>query len=139
MIAWRVLSPFLWGILGSSWPADRRAIADCAAPAELSADRGWTREVSCAGGPPLRGPARLLYGQTLDPNRDDAATLEVLPGIGATRAKAILDARAQRPFASVAELGRVPGIGATTLARIAPYLAIDPEEHERAAAADPGR
>jgi len=115
----------------SAWPADRRASADCAAPAERSAERGWTRAVSCAGGPALRGPARLLYGQALDPNRVDAETLEVLPGIGATRARAILDARAQRPFASVGELGRVPGIGATTLARIAPYLAVVDESDGR--------
>ena len=120
----------------SAWPAERRAIADCAAPAERSAERGWTRSVSCAGGPALRGPARLLYGQALDPNRADAATLEVLPGIGATRAKAILDARAQHPFARVGDLGRVPGIGDVTLARIAPYLAVEPE---RAASADPER
>jgi competence protein ComEA len=123
----------------SAWPADRSAIAACAAPAERSADRGWTRSVSCAGGAALRGPARLLYGQALDPNRADAATLEVLPGIGATRAHAILEARAERPFASVGELGRVPGIGATTLARIAPYLAVESELPERAASGDPGR
>jgi len=123
----------------SAWPGDRRAIAACAAPSERRAERGWTRSVSCAGGPALRGPARLLYGQALDPNRADAATLEVLPGIGATRARAIVDARSQRPFASVGELGRVPGIGGTTLARIAPYLAVDPEQRERAASGDPGR
>ena len=123
----------------SAWPAERRTTAACVAPAERSADRGWTREVSCAGGPALRGPARLLYGLPLDPNRADAATLEVLPGIGATRAQAILDARAERPFAKVAELGRVPGIGPTTLARIAPYLAVEPEPRDRAASGDPGR
>ncbi|HXK22291.1 MAG TPA: helix-hairpin-helix domain-containing protein [Myxococcota bacterium] len=111
----------------SAWPAERRSVAECAAPAELHAERGWTRAVSCSGGPALRGPARLLYGQALDPNRDDAATLEVLPGIGATRARAILDARAERPFAEVGDLRRVPGIGATTLARIAPYLAVTDE------------
>ena len=123
----------------SAWPADPRATAACDAPAEHSAERGWTREVSCAGGPALRGPARLLYGQALDPNRADAATLEVLPGIGATRARAILDARSQRPFASVGELRRVPGIGTTTLARIAPYLAVEVSPQERAAPGAPGR
>ena len=35
-----------------------------------------------AGGPELRGPARLLFGQRFDPNRADATTLQTLPGIG---------------------------------------------------------
>ena len=97
---------------------------DCAAPAEQSGAGGATRAVSCAGGAALRGPARLLYGLPLDPNTEDAATLEVLPGIGAARAAAIVAGRAAHPYASVADLSRVPGIGPLTLARIAPYLSV---------------
>lgn len=98
--------------------------AGCAAPAERSAEAGHTRAVTCAGGASLRGPARLLYDLRLDPNRADAATLEALPGIGATRAEAIV---AGRPYGSVAELARVPGIGPMTLSRIAPLIEVTAE------------
>lgn len=108
-------------------PPDDPARAGCAAPAERAAQAGHTRAVSCAGGAPLRGPARLLFGLRLDPNRADAASLEVLPGIGATRARAIVAARAQRPYREVAELARVPGIGPVTLSRIAPFLEVSDE------------
>jgi competence protein ComEA len=106
-------------------PPDPPDLADCAAPAERSTEAGHTRAVSCAGGAPLRGPARLLFGLRLDPNRADAATLEVLPGIGATRAEASVAGRAPAPYRQVAELARVPGIGPTTLSRIAPLLEVD--------------
>jgi competence protein ComEA len=106
-------------------PRDGAVRAACDAPAELAAAGGHTRAVTCAGGAPLRGPARLLYGLPLDPNRADAATLEALPGIGATRAEAIVAGRAQSPYRSVGELGRVPGIGPVTLARIAPFLSVE--------------
>jgi competence protein ComEA len=107
-------------------PQDASELGACAAPGERTAESGHTQAVSCASGAPLRGPARLLFGLRLDPNRADAATLEVLPGIGATRAEAIVAGRAAAPYRSVAELARVPGIGPTTLSRIAPLLEIAP-------------
>jgi hypothetical protein len=104
-------------------PAQDPQPAACAAPAERAGDADGTLAVACEGGPALRGPARLLYGQRLDPNRASAGALTVLPGIGVARAAAIV---AGRPFGSVAELARVPGIGPVTLARIAPYLELEP-------------
>ena len=83
--------------------------------------------VRCDGDPaarPLRGPARLLFGLRLDPNRADRASLEALPGIGPVRAAAIETERCRRPFASVAELERVSGIGPRSLARLEPWLAV---------------
>ena len=109
-------------------PWDDTEDVRCAAPAEQSAEASRTRAVSCAGGAPLRGPARLLYGLRLDPNRADAAPLAALPGIGAARADAIV---AGRPYRNVAELARVPGIGPTTLSRIAPLLEVNAEEAGR--------
>jgi len=111
----------------TSLPDEAPEQAGCAAPAERTAEAGRTREVSCAGGAALRGPARLLFGQRIDPNRADAETLEVLPGIGPSLAAAIVAGRASRPYASVAELRRVPGIGPVTLARISPLLAVQTE------------
>jgi hypothetical protein len=101
--------------------------AACVDPAELTARDGHTSEVSCAGGAPLRGPARLLFGLGLDPNTADAASLEVLPGVGPARAAAIVAARCERRFASAAELERVPGIGPRTRASVEPWLAVDPD------------
>jgi hypothetical protein len=74
----------------------------------------------------LRGPARRLFALRIDPNRADAATLEVLPGIGPARAAAIVRARSVRPFSSVEELTRVDGIGPGILGRIRASVGFDP-------------
>jgi hypothetical protein len=111
----------------------------CIRPEESDARDGWTRRVRCgdpaaAPGPALRGPARVLFGLALDPNQADAATLEVLPGIGPLRARAIERAGAERPFARVDDLLRVPGVGPVTLERVRDQLvpgAQDPEVGER--------
>lgn len=47
--------------------------------------------------------------------------LVVLPGIGPSRAAAII---ANRPYASVAELERVPGIGPKTIAEFTPLITV---------------
>lgn len=46
----------------------------------------------------------------LNVNRASVAELRLLPGIGKGRAKAIVERRAQRPFASVDELARMKGL-----------------------------
>jgi hypothetical protein len=84
---------------------------------------GWTTAVQCGGDhehPPewLRGPARLLFDLPLDLNRADALALQSLPGIGPSRADAIVRARCQRAFGSLAELERVRGIGPRTVAAL---------------------
>lgn len=100
----------------------------CEDPVEYSARNGHTDAVRCDGAPsraPVRGPARRLFGLPLDPNRADAPTLEVLPGVGPVRAAAIVRAREARPFESVEALLRVPGVGPVTLSRVAPLLAVE--------------
>ncbi|MDJ0865589.1 MAG: helix-hairpin-helix domain-containing protein [Myxococcota bacterium] len=77
---------------------------------------------SAPGRPPLAGAARLLFGLPLDLNRAPARALEALPGIGARRAEAIVQAR---PWCEVGELRRIRGIGAVTLARLAPLVRAD--------------
>jgi competence protein ComEA len=66
--------------------------------------------------PPAAGAARLLWGLALDLNREDARSLEALPGIGPIRARAIV---AARPFCHPRELLRVPGIGPVILRGLA--------------------
>lgn len=59
----------------------------------------------------------------IDPNAASLAELERLPGIGAARARAIAAFRdSAGPFRSLDDLKRVPGVTASLLARIAPRL-----------------
>lgn len=110
-------------------PAPETALAPCAAPREVEAEAGHTRRVACedpgAGlrdpDAALRGPARALFGLGIDPNRADASTLEALPGIGPVRAAAIVAGRAEGPYRTLADLGRVRGIGPVTLRRSAAW------------------
>jgi predicted DNA-binding helix-hairpin-helix protein len=64
---------------------------------------------------PVSGPIRRLFGLPIDVNRVDADTLASLPGIGPSRAQAIIEGR---PYAELNDLRRVPGIGAKRLAGI---------------------
>lgn len=99
---------------------------ECRFPREVASVDGWTTEVRCAAesspSRSLRGPARLLFGLTLDLNRADAKALEVLPRIGPSRAAAIVRAREEAEFASVAELARVSGIGPKTIAALSGWV-----------------
>ncbi len=73
-----------------------------------------------APGHPLGAPqATLTPSQRLDLNRATAAEFDRLPGIGPSKAQAIVAYRdAHGPFGSVADLGRVPGIGRSIVARL---------------------
>ncbi len=102
-----------------------REFPGCANPRERAARDGHTTAVACEGdGGELRGPARRLFGLPIDPNRADAQTLEILPGIGARRAAAILRERARSPFRDLDDLERVPGVGPRTLAGLAGRIAV---------------
>jgi len=58
----------------------------------------------------------------VDLNAATAAELTLLPTIGPTRARSIVDDRRDHgPFASIDDLDRVHGIGPRTIARIAPF------------------
>ena len=63
-------------------------------------------------------------GETLDPNRAPEAELDRLPGVGPSLARAIVAARDTAPFRSVDDLGRVRGIGGSTLDKLRPLVEV---------------
>jgi competence protein ComEA len=63
----------------------------------------------------------------IDVNRASASELQRLPGIGPTLSNRILKTREQQPFQSVDDLRRVPGVGAKTLDRLRPFIAVGDE------------
>ena len=81
-----------------------------AAPADETAPAAAV-PAAPVGGPPTNA---------VNINTADAGTLGTLPGIGATKAEAIVaDREANGPYASCQDLARVTGIGAATVANIA--------------------
>lgn len=61
-------------------------------------------------------------GQLVNVNRASQAALEELPGIGPARARDII---ANRPYATVDDLLRVPGIGPVTLESLRPLVTVE--------------
>ncbi len=72
--------------------------------------------------------------EPVDVNRAPAAGLQRLPGIGPVMARRILEERRRRPFRSVDDLRRVPGIGPKKLESLRPYVTVGGPQ--RLAAAD---
>ena len=71
-------------------------------------------------------PDSLMEGERININTASAAELERLPGIGATRAQAIIDFRQERgAFSSVDELLRVDGIGPGILMDLRTYVTVE--------------
>lgn len=69
------------------------------------------------------GPPPAAEG-VVNINTATADQLGLLPGIGETKARAIVEHRQRRPFARVDDLVAVRGIGRATLRRLRPYLAV---------------
>ncbi len=67
--------------------------------------------------------APLLPGEGVDPNRAGEDTLDRLPGVGPSTARALVrDRQENGPFLRAEDLLRVRGIGTATLERIRPFL-----------------
>lgn len=70
---------------------------------------------------------KLEAGMTLDINTASAEQLQLLPGIGPSRAAAIVEDRVSRGrFRTVEDLARVSGIGPVTVEGVRPYVRIAP-------------
>ncbi len=75
-----------------------------------------------AGGVP--GSARSEVEHRVDINTASAEELAGLPGIGDSKAKAIVEYRAADPFHTVDDLKKVKGIGDKTLEALRPSLIV---------------
>jgi len=74
-------------------------------------------------------PDSLMEGERININTASAADLARLPGIGATRAQAIIDCRQERgDFSSVDELLRVERIGPGILDGLRPYVSVEQKD-----------
>ena len=81
--------------------------------------------LALAAAPALAADGPRLTG-VVNVNTASLEELQLLPGVGETRARAIVAARKQRGgFKSVDELVEVKGIGATSLARLKPFVRVD--------------
>jgi competence protein ComEA len=65
--------------------------------------------------------------QPLDINRAPREELQRLPSIGPKLSQRIIETREKKPFQSVDDLRRVPGIGSKTLERLRPHVVVLPE------------
>lgn len=68
--------------------------------------------------PPEQGPPTADQDTRININLADVDSLVKLPGIGPTRARAIVAEREKRLFRRIEDIMRVPGIGRKTFARI---------------------
>jgi hypothetical protein len=106
----------------------------CRHPIEASAIEQHTVAVRCqtpqAHGREIRGPARRLFGLSIELNCAGARTLETLEGIGSVRAGRIVEERAGQPFERVDDLLRVHGIGPKTLENLRLVVAANPQSRK---------
>jgi competence protein ComEA len=92
--------------------------------------RALARVLLCVGllaaGPAARAAeAEAPLSGVVNVNTASAEELELLPGIGPSRARAILEARRERgAFKSLEELEEVKGIGKGALERLRPFVTL---------------
>jgi hypothetical protein len=71
---------------------------------------------------------KALLQKPVDINRGTLAELVTVNGIGPSLAKGIIDAR---PFESINELVKVPGINETKLATLIPYITLEDKTEDK--------
>jgi competence protein ComEA len=130
LVGWRVSAPSTADVAWASSPD-----APAPAPAStdpLDADSALAPAASVDAAPSIDAPRPALElladgAVIVDLNTADEDELCRLPGIGPTRARAILALRTKLGrFKSVDDLARIKGIGRTLLRRLRPWTRIGP-------------
>jgi competence protein ComEA len=85
--------------------------------------------------PRERKPPKAKLLGVLNVNKASEAELRMLPGIGKTRARAILARRALRPFRSIDEIARLPRMR-SIVQKLRPHLAVEGDTSLRPAVPD---
>ena len=114
----------------TSWPqfvlrrADQAVVAVVVACSLIASAAHWIAQGGHRG--QLLEVERLQPGTipyVVDLNQADWVEFTVLPGVGETLAKRIVESRKQQgPFREIEDLSRVNGIGPRTVERLRPYL-----------------
>jgi competence protein ComEA len=95
--------------------SDARSPVPAAAPAASAKGRATAAAASAGPAAPASGA-----GCPVNINTADVAWLQDLPGVGEGKATAIVASRQEAgPFASCADLDRVKGFGASSIAKLA--------------------
>jgi len=77
------------------------------------------------------GRAAAAAGPLVDLNSATVAQLEALPGIGPSKAQAIVDERKNGKFASIDDLERVKGIGPAIVAQLRDRVTAGAEQQQK--------
>jgi tRNA threonylcarbamoyladenosine biosynthesis protein TsaE len=100
----------------------------CLDAVSVEEDDLGTLRVVCGGaefGAAPTGVGGLLFGLPMTLDSVSVSQLEALPGIGPSRAQAIVDARREAPFERLGDLERISGIGPKTVESISGWLVVD--------------
>ena len=77
------------------------------------------------------GPTAAARPSTIDLNEATAETLATLPGIGPSKAEAIVAYRSRRAFRRIEDILRVRGIGRATFRAIRDRISVRSERRQR--------
>ena len=117
---WGVLGLTLLFVLGTLWWFHSTRPQEGVTLVEVTDDR-----LAAAPAEKPEAPG-MLEGEVLDLNTATLSDLTRLPGIGQTKAQAILDWReAHGPFRAVEDLLSVDGIGEKTWETLRPYVRVN--------------
>jgi len=107
------------GALGETAPAAPAVVQSAVQPTAVVPVAGISGSTSAPIGQSIVPQAN---GNLININRASPSELEALPGIGTSKAAAIV---ANRPYGTIDDLERVPGIGPKTVAQLRPLVTVE--------------